>query len=381
MKKILYSFIVLSIALSLVTGCKRKSTPRDPVLYGQIQRKSSDFFDTKPSSKQASYIYAPGMMGSEMLLARLCPHFIATTGEEVTCASGGHVIGQPYSVVIFPEVDLSKPGGFTLNPLKAWFDQIYLDLFPLAQRVMQESYKFEIKIDQQSSTSVMQYTFNFGRANIAQKKDIKTFNKVYSEHVKKYPNSDIVLYGDSRGAATIFNFIAVHKPAHVKAAIVEGVFDTVEHSIKHFLYSDKDKKVEDRLHYLIELFMGSYNKKGPFPRDYAEIITDDIPLLLVTSLKDGLVAPQSTFYLYKRLRERGHQKVHLLVLKDSLHPCYMIDNAQDRQQYETTVHAFYKQYGLPYNAVKATQGQRYFAKTQPSAKDLTNYHLSICPHC
>jgi hypothetical protein len=351
-------------------------------LQAQWRTVPGTFFDTQPVGKKVSYIYAPGLMGSEIMMGRYCPQFTAVTGEKITWKSGGHVIGQPHSAVIFPEINLKKPVGFTLNPVTSFIDGVRRDLFPLIQRYFQEKFNFTIEDNPQSDNTVAGYTFNFGESNIGQKKDIKALHKTYHDHIKQYPNTNIVLYGDSRGAATIFNFIVQHKPHNVKAAVLEGIFDDIPHVIKHFMYNDKGGSVEERLYGLLTFTMGSYNKKGPFPRQLAETITDDIPLLFITSLKDSLVAPQCTLYLYKRLKERGFKKIHLIVLKEAIHPCYMISDAADRTLYETAVHAFYKQYHLPHNSVKAAEGKAAFAASQPTVADIKRlYKLPECPSC
>ena len=130
------------------------------------------------------------------------------------------------------------------------------------------------------------------------------------------------------------------------------------------------------------LLVRSYKWNGPSARKYAEIITDDVPLLLVGSLRDGLVAPQCIIYLYKRLIERGHKKVHFLMLQASSHPCYMLDNIEDKELYESVVHAFYKHYNLPHNKEKAQIGAPLFAATQPSLQELDHlYNLPQCERC
>jgi hypothetical protein len=339
------------------------------------------FFDVIPGNK-ASYIYAPGMMCTELLMGRYCPSFIAATGEKVKWQSGGHVIGQPHTAVVFAEIDLHKPSVFTFNPFIAYINGLRNDLFPFIQRIFQDCFKFSVEDNPDSSKSIVSYSFKLLQANLGQKKDIELMHKAYHDHLNKYPDTDIVLFGDSRGAASIFNFLAFYQPTKIKAAVVEGIYDDVPHCIKHFIYDDKDERCEQRLHDLLALFLGSYSKKGPFARQAAEKITDDVPLLLVTSLKDGLVNPQCTIYLYNRLRERGHKKVHLLVLKTALHPCYMIDNPEDRNLYESAVHAFYKHYGLPHNKEKAEMGSSAFEATQPTAQEIKKlYNLSTCNYC
>ena len=153
------------------------------------------------------------------------------------------------------------------------------------------------------------------------------------------------------GKRTLFNFLAEYNPKQVKAAILESVYDDIEHYIKHLFYVDKAECSEERLHSLYSLILGSYKRSGPFPRQYADRITDDIPLLIVTSLQDKLVNPQCVITIYNRLKERGHKKVHILVLKNSSHPCYMLDDNADKELYEAVVHAFYAYYNLPHNSV------------------------------
>ncbi len=375
---------LLLLCLTIILGCTKRPK-QDLVALAKheqlVKTESNAFFDIKPNQTSVSYLYAPGFTGTEKLLGRYCPRFTACTGERITCRSGGHTIGQPHTAVNFPEIDLHKPDCFTLNPIKAYFNGIRRDLFPVCLRILHSYYNFTVEDNPASSKSVVNYGINFGNANIGQHKDIKALHKSYNRHLKKFPKSDIILYGDSRGAATIFNFIAQHKPAHIKAAVLEGIFDSIPHLIKHFIYVDKGDVAENRLINILNFVMGSYDKKGPFPRNYAETITDDIPLIFVTSLKDGLCYPQGALYLYNRLRERGHKKVHLLMLKDCLHPMYMIGNQKDKDLYERTIHAFYKHYDLPHNSLKAAEGASSFTRTQPSKDELEAYKLTKCNRC
>jgi hypothetical protein len=370
--------LTILVILSSCVPRRKESSITEVVII-----KNNAFFDVSPGSQQVSYLYAPGLMSSELKMGRYCPEFIAgASGERISWKAGGHVIGQPHSAVIFPEIDLRKPGRFTLNPITIISNRMRRDIYPLMERYMHEKYGITVIDNPESSKTVVNYNFSVGRINIAQENDIKALRKTYTEHITRYPNTDVVLYGDSRGAATIFNFIAIDNPAQVKAAVLEGIFDAMPHVMKHCIYSDKEEHVEKRLSGTLSLVMRGYKKNALSPRDYAEIIADDIPILLVTSLKDWVVPPQCTIYLYNRLRERGHQKVHLLILQHSSHSGYMLEDARDRQLYEEVVHAFYQRYGLPYNQMKAYAGQMAFASTQPSCEHIRNMHkLFQCQLC
>ncbi len=378
MKNIMrYSSPLFLTFLLILSGCARHQTKPTYVID---ESKNTEFFDVSPGERNVSYLYAPGLMGSELVMGRYCPEFVASmSGEKIRWKVGGNVIGKPHSAVLFPEIDLRKPEGFTLNPVRAFINKIRRDMFPLAQRFMYEQYGITVVDNPASPYTVVNYNFNFGRANIGQRRDIRALQRTYLKHIQNYPNTDVILYGDSRGAATIFNFIALYNPSQVKAAVMEGCFDAIPHLMKHCIFSDKDAAAEKRLHGTLSFVMRGYKDSALSPRQYAEKINDDIPLLFVTSLKDWVVPSQCTFYLYNRLRERGHQKVHILVLQHSSHPGYMLDNAEDRDLYESVVHAFYKQYGLPHNAARANDGYAAFMRTQPTPEELTALHK--IPHC
>lgn len=366
------------VLCAFVSSCGHKKVPYPP----QPNRvENSSFFNRTSSNKPASYLYAPGLLGSQIIMGRYCPNFVASTGEKISWKVGGHVIGQPHSAVIFPEIDLRKKR-FTFNPIKAFFNRVLRDMFPLTERFFGQKYGIEVSCDHALKDTVANYNFNLSRTNIAQRGDINALRKAYTAHVRAYPDTDIILYGDSRGAATVFNLIALDKPACVKAAVIEGIFDSVAHALKHFIYTDKEICTQERLEDSLCSVMRSYNKKAPTPLKYAEHINDDIPLLLITSLNDWIVSAQCTFNLYKKLKNRGHRKLHLLVLKDASHPGYMLDNTQDRNLYESVVHAFYEQYGLPYNQERALEGRAAFASTQPTTEELQElYPLPRCLLC
>ncbi len=252
---------------------------------------STEFFDVRSADEHISYLYCPGIFATEMAMGRYCPSFTAITGEKFTFRKGGHVIGQPHTAVIFPEIDLRKPNYFSLNPITAYINRFRSDLFPLFSRIFKETYDFDVIENPDSQTSVINYTFNFGQANDGQTKDIKALHEAYHEHLKKFPGTEIVAYGDSRGSTALFNFIAEYQPTRIKAAVLESIDDDMDHQIKHLFYIDKGEAVEARLLTIYSWIVGSFKKNGPFPRKYAEIITDDIPILFVTSLNDSLVAP------------------------------------------------------------------------------------------
>jgi hypothetical protein len=171
------------------------------------------------------------------------------------------------------------------------------------------------------------------------------------------------------------------QPEQVKAVVLEGVFDDIPHLLKHFGFSGKGELVENISHNALNLAAGGYSKTGPFPSLCLDGMPRDIPLLLVTSLKDWQVPYQCTLRLYRLLKERGHEKVHLLVLQNAGHSDYMIGDTEDKRHYEAVVHSFYRYYGLAYNAVLADQGQELFRQTTPKPHDVEQKYQLTCPCC
>ena len=214
------------------------------LLESPVESKLQDFFDVIPINEHVSYLYAPGLMATEMAMGRYCPLFTAVTGEKFTFKKGGHVIGQSHMAVIFPEIDLRKPTYFTFNPLTWYMNKFRKDLYPLFSRIFRDTYQFEIEENPNSRHSVINYGFNFGKANNAQAQDIKAIHSTYKHLIKKYPDTNVVFYGDSRGATALFNFLSEHNPSQVKAAVLESIYDDMDHYIKHLFYIDKDKNAE-----------------------------------------------------------------------------------------------------------------------------------------
>lgn len=340
-------------------------------IYGPMVGDSS-FFNA-PQTVSTSYVYCPGVLGSPIIMGRYCPAFRASTHEDIVWEHGGHVIGHPYSAVTFAEIVLDKPR-FSYNPLKLAVNGFRSVAYPIAKTIGKRRYGLRIKERPKHTRSIANYFFDFSALNIGQYPDIALLNSTLANHRICHPNTAIVLYGDSRGAATISNFLGLnHDYTQIKAAVLEGVFDSIEHLVKH---NHMPNMVKNTLYKTFKKVSHTYNDKGPFPITTASAIPHSIPLLLVTSLRDEIVPHQCTMQLYIKLKESGHPHVHLLVLSKANHMDYMYHNKNDKNRYESVVHAFYKEYGLAHNIDRACDGAHAFALTRPEPKELrTQYHL------
>jgi hypothetical protein len=310
-------------------------------------------------SKKTSYIYSPGLLGSPVLVGRYCPYSVAYTGEVIFGTKGGNIMGSGDCITAarYAEIDTKKSEDwFRSNVGRSVFEKIL------------GSFGIFVRENHEGEETIFNYIVDLKKVNIGQKVDIGLLRKAYEEHCARYPGTQIVLMGDSRGAATIFNFIAEDHPA-IACAIMEGVFDSMPHVIKHHFCSEANHSVvEWGLESVLKICAGNYSREGAFPEHYVDHFPFDTPALLVTSEKDETVGHQCTMRLYRLLLEHGHTNIRLLILPNSCHKTYMV--GEDREMYECCVHAFYKDCGVEYNVEKAARGQSTFEQTRPSLSEL-----------
>lgn len=354
------------------------------LLPASIVSASSSWIEPVQEAK-TSYIYAPGVLGSEILISRYCPTFVASTGEIVTCSKGIEVIKAPATSCNPTEISLmytSKKAlkeerkikkksrtrrrsfiSLLLTPLRAfWYTTSHISRAIFGFKVKKPCNKHFHSI-----RSVRTYWADPTKVNLAQEKDLELFKKRYAEHMESLAPSQemqkIVLYGSSRGSALVFNFAALYHPQNVCGIVCEGLFDSLE----HVAIATKSR----RTRLLIKLLpkVTDFKHEGIVPIKVVDTMPLDMPILLITSYKDNTVPYECTWAIYTALRERGHTKVHILILKKSGHLWYPYCTKYERELYRNVVHAFYKQYGLAYIPEYAQTGNDYFTTmTQPDWK-------------
>ncbi len=209
---------------------------------------------------------------------------------------------------------------------------------------------------------------NRKETSLAQDNEIECLKSKFEKTVqhakeKETNNSEIVIFGLSRGASAALNLMALYNPPLVKALVLESPFDTVGSII-----DNKRKQLHlewlshDAGEYIMETIFRRYNRNGIQPIDVVSDIRKDLPILIVCSKEDPLVPCHSSIKLYQKLKESGHSSAHLFIADHGKHS--KILEAQDGDTYQAVVHAFYEKYGLPHNAEFALQGKAEFALTQ-----------------
>lgn len=312
---------------------------------------------TSSNKKNCSYIFAPGLTSTEMQLAKYLPYFKASTGEIISSNSGIHTVNMPIDICKFAEINF--------QPLK---DKEKMSIFNPSRYLYYffnnySSGKFSVNVEKQArlklAKTLTSYTILVSKINIGQKQDVKCLAKTYSDHIAKFSDNNIILYGASRGAAAVFNFLAKYKPKQVKAVILEGIFDSVHNLLRQKI---------GFLHHLVEnllMLLTSYKKDGMAPINNVSKIPKDIPILLITSRVDESVPYHCTLNLYRALKANNHEKVYILVLNRSCHVGYICDDKEDKEIYEAVVHAFYKHFNLPYDKNLSKKGSAKFKLCDP----------------
>lgn len=198
---------------------------------------------------------------------------------------------------------------------------------------------------------------NLWNSCIGQKKDVETL----SRHINGCKAERVIVVGESRGATTLLNLLASNSTDKQKIAggIVDSPYDHMRNVIEHRLERLRLKNfiaiqtVENLLSRVCE-----YKIDGLQPINTVQDIPQDVPLLFICSRKDTEVPWTSSLALYKKLRERSHEKVHVLIFDEGKHGWLVEGHCKDI--YRDVVHAFYKRYGLEYNEEYAKAGKQLF---------------------
>lgn len=198
-----------------------------------------------------------------------------------------------------------------------------------------------------------------------------------SEQIDQIESYNIILFGESRGASTIINYLGskLSRPDKIKAVVLDSPFDQLLNVISHRL---------NRLHlsrfikpqFIEKCFCSiskNYKLDGIQPIKSVSHINQTIPILFICSQEDKSVPWISSLKLYKNLILNNHQNAHILILPHGKHAC--LTDGECKNEYRAVIHAFFKKYGAPYNAEHAELGEKDLFNTQPDIKQI-NYLLS-----
>lgn len=220
----------------------------------------------------------------------------------------------------------------------------------------------------QSSCSITSFDFpevqNPARANLGQDADIAALAQANNQQ----KDQDTILVGFSRGAATALSYVGRDKPTNIKALVAIAPFDTPKNIIQGFLKSPTLSWIAHKLG-IISLSCPHYSSSGITPIDVVDEISENIPVIFITSDQDTLIRTFQTCNLYTTMRAQGRENVHLYILENGGSHNGMIADPRVSQ----VINAFYKRYNLPHNAALAEQGKELFDISQPTSAQLKKH--------
>ncbi|HZW61411.1 MAG TPA: prolyl oligopeptidase family serine peptidase [Candidatus Babeliales bacterium] len=190
-------------------------------------------------------------------------------------------------------------------------------------------------------------------SNIAQEQDAKRLMEEYCKWVQK--GYRVILWGCSRGAATIITFLGLYSPRNVIAAISESPFDDARSVVDNALTMMNAAWIpglKELSTLCCSLFMHrNFSPYGVRPIDVVHKIDPKIPVLIVCSQEDALIPAQSSIRLAEELKKAGHRKTHVVTLKYGPHANLV--GSRGEKKYRNDAHAFLKKYQCPCNALFA----------------------------
>ncbi len=294
-----------------------------------------------PRGTQTPTVYFQGVFESQRQCSRYCgvSGLQATTGEQVICKDAQELILNPFVGKELDEVMLKN------SPASSW-----LNIWPHHAIYGWKGRRsgFGYQNTQNNDLSVSSHAIDYFKMNFAQQRDIAEHAKKMQLCAKQYPKEPVILWGVSRGAAATLNACASNTYENVALVVLEGCFDTIDHTIQERGSSSFAKRaLWSSLYWLIQLAT-QYDAKGPSPLRLVESFPPHVPVVFITSAKDTSVSKLCTQKVVDALQKRGKNPVHYLCLEHSGHNRYAIGSGPDQQRYMRFMHTIYKQYDLPY---------------------------------
>jgi predicted esterase len=209
------------------------------------------------------------------------------------------------------------------------------------------------------------YRVNYAETSFGQENEIMRLHKAYHSILSSYKNSNIILWGLSRGASNVLIFAGLHELTNIKAIVLESPYYTMSEVIESLMI--KKNMAWLPVSYgetFAEFIFKKYSRHGWSPAKCIENIPKDIPILVICTKEDHLVPYTSSINVYKKLIESGHQHTYLFVAETGRHAAIL--KGPDGEKYQWVVNAFYEKYNLPHCAESAAKGKDLLALCQPT---------------
>lgn len=312
------------------------------------------------------WIVAPGIFNTTRVSARYCGKkgFITYAGESIINSSSIDIamdvfVDNTQHPEIIPLRQLAiSPLSLTVVGLVQQIKYAHSKLVKKYNKKIESMHSFYQKNNTppKNDNLIQEHSIRLSQLNIAQQNDINTLYNRYDACTKKLDNRPQIWIGHSRGAATVFNTLALKKCPQVNLAILEACFDSMS---QVFLSYQPAWALKLRGHKFLEWLLvnlTSHDIDGICPLNLVSLFPHHIPVLFITSKKDRAVPIACTKNLAQLLANAGHKNVYLFVLEHSTHSGYTCESEYDKTNYQNIVHALYKKLHFPYIPAYAQSG-------------------------
>ena len=292
-------------------------------------------------------VFYQGLYNSQIQLAKYTGSdgFIATTGEHIFTkdSNGCNLIKNPWIGSELSEIELSTKNSSFLNPGKlvsVYISKNFNKRYIISSCPDQKCTHPQVSDQLTPNLTLNSHNIRFLQINFGQEVDIyECINKIQTAAVK---TSQLILFGASKGAATIYNTVAYLNLIHsnllnsVKLIILDGPYDDVSR-----LFSSK-------LQEIAVTNLSLYKSDGISPEKSTKYFPANIPVIFVTTEIDQKVPAEETIKLAKRLAEQKQNQIYLLIVNNSTHSNCTMEDDIDKYRYSVLVHSVYKKFNLPY---------------------------------
>ena len=145
---------------------------------------------------------------------------------------------------------------------------------------------------------------------------------------KKYPESDVILYGISMGAATVLMASELDLPKNVKGIVADCPYNSPKDIMLKFM---QRLNIPSFMYFFIHLggeFIGNFNLEASSPE--TAVSKTDIPIFLIHGSSDTIVPVDMSRKIYKNIKSENKD---LLIIENAEHGLSYIQNEKEYMEH------------------------------------------------
>lgn len=266
------------------------------------------------------------------------------TEEIIRCKNGLELIKRPF---INSDIGDTRPLGAVQHSWYQFHNRILDYVCFLLDQQSKKNYGVTVESlpEKSSPESLQSYSVNPTFFNLGQSLDLHAHRKRYEACLKECGSeTPQIHWGVSRGAFTTLIAQAQNNYENVEALILEGCGDNLEHVLQE-QYPSVPQSIL-KIFYSTGSKFTHHKPDGLSPLKVVNRIPKNKAIAFITSLKDETVPAACTKNLVKQLVQEGHTHIYLLVLQNSSHARYVMDDPEDRKKYDLFIRGFNKKYNI-----------------------------------